>query len=1281
MKKFYFFFFFFQITGLTVIGQNRLLRFDHLGTNQGLSQSNVLSILQDSRGFMWFGTRDGLNKYDGYKFTVYKNDPLDPFSLSNNFINSVVEAGDGNLWIATLGGGLSMFDRNKKRFTNFRHDPANNNSISSDLVNVVFRDSYGAIWAGTANGLNMFDEKKKQFTRYMHKINDQAGLGDDEIKCIFEDSQRDLWIGTGSGGLDLFDRKTKTFKHFRYNKENNKSIGSNDIKTMFEDSKHRLWIGTNDNGLDLFNKKTGEFLHFKHDPNNNNSVAANAIFCINEDDENNLWIGTENGGLSIFNPDKKLFYTYRNDVADNMSISCNSIYKIYKDAKGDLWIGTFNRGIDIVNSDARKFTHYKHILNKNSLSNNNVLCIYEDSKKNIWIGTDGGGLNSFDPKSGRFTVFDHKENDQNSICGHYVLSVCEDSKGNIWVGTWADGITLFDPAKRTFRHYKNDPKDRSSLSNNNGWKIFEDYDRNIWIGTFGGGLNLFDPDKNTFTSYQYDENDNSSISSNNIQSIFEDSDGILWVSTDGGGLNQFDRRSKKFTRYLHNDKKNSIISNSAATMHEDRNKNLWIGTMAGLSCLDKKTKTFTNYTTANGLPNDIIFGIMEDNAGHIWVSTSKGVSRFNVIAKTFKNFDVSDGLQSNEFTQKAFCKGSDGTMYFGGNNGFNQFSPADIKDNSFEPHLVVTGFQVFNKEVPIAGNGITSPLQKDISETKQITIPYKSSVLSFEFASLNYTISEKKQYEYILEGFDEKWNNIGTRRTATYTNLNPGTYTFRVRGLNNDGSWSARSTALKLIITPPFWMTWWFRGLCVLFIFGCFFIFYRLRVRTITRQKAHLEKQVKERTDQVVMQKEELSRNVEELAALKDDLQVEKYYLDSLMDYMPDAIYFKDKESRFIRVSKYMVNKHFAHPDATFKDMLGKTDFDLQDEKHAQEAFEDEKEIQRTGKPKIDYIEKEIADDGSERWVASTKLPMLNAHGEIVGTFGVSRDVTKIKMLEKQQHEAMLDKAVAQGRFEIASEVMHDIGNAVSGFRSYLDRIKRLQENDNLTNLKNLASYFADQKKLLENAIGERKADAVIQMLDGIAQTQDKSEQQTMQSLTEQLNIVGNIEGILNIQRKYISGFESKERKPANLKDIINDSLSMLFTTIDKNAINITLNVANDLPSIKGDRTKLMQLVINLLKNSIEATEQNELIKTISISAYMERNRLMLQVKDNGKGFDAGIADKLFQRGFSTKPNGSGVGLNDCKAIVESHEGIIDITSEGQGKGAVTTIGFNNLAA
>lgn len=413
------------------------------------------------------------------------------------------------------------------------------------------------------------------------------------------------------------------------------------------------------------------------------------------------------------------------------------------------------------------------------------------------------------------------------------------------------------------------------------------------------------------------------------------------------------------------------------------------------------------------------------------------------------------------------------------------------------------------------------------------------------------------------------------------------------------------------------------------------------------------------------------------LKDLNDSLEKEKYYLDLLMNNMPDAIYFKDKDSKFLRVSKFMADKF----GLTVKDLIGKSDFDFHDKKHAEEAFSDEQQIQQNGVPKIDYVEKNIFKDGAEHWVTSTKMPLINLEGKIIGTFGMSRDVTKIKNLEKQQHEASLDKAVAQGKFEIASEVMHDIGNAVVGFGAILTRIKRIQEQGNQESLKQLINFFEEQKNAVSAAIGEAKADAVIKMLTGIEQTQIRNQQETASSIAEQLKIISNIEDILNIQRKYIAGHESIERKPANLKSIINDSLSMLFASINETAVNVSVNIADDLPLIKGDRTKLMQLMLNLVKNSIEAMDEKSSEKNITINAYKEGNQLVLQVKDTGSGFDRTVADKLFNKGFTTKSNGMGQSLYNCKTIVESHEGTINISSDGLGKGAVTTIGFKIMAA
>jgi PAS domain S-box-containing protein len=409
-----------------------------------------------------------------------------------------------------------------------------------------------------------------------------------------------------------------------------------------------------------------------------------------------------------------------------------------------------------------------------------------------------------------------------------------------------------------------------------------------------------------------------------------------------------------------------------------------------------------------------------------------------------------------------------------------------------------------------------------------------------------------------------------------------------------------------------------------------------------------------------------------EMAALRENLEKEKYYLDSLMDNMPDSIYFKDKDSRVLRVSKYMANR-FNMP---MEELIGKTDFDFQDEIHAREAFEDEQTIQNTLIPKIDYIEKEIKQDGTESWITTTKMPLLNLKGEVVGTFGMSRDITKVKMLEAERHSADLDKAVVQGKYEIASNVMHDIGNAVVGFGSYLTRIRRVQEQDKMDNVMSLTRFFEENKPAIASAIGDAKAGAVIKMLAGIALTQRSNQEEVAKSITEQLNIITHIQEILNIQRQYISGKGSRDREPVNIRHVVNDSISMVFASIDKMAIGVTLEMPQELPIIKGDRTKLMQAILNILKNSIEAIDKNAEEKSITLNAFTKPGQLVLQIRDSGAGFDESTANQLFKRGFSTKFSGSGFGLYNCRSIIESHDGTIDIASEGPGKGSVTTIGF-----
>jgi signal transduction histidine kinase/ligand-binding sensor domain-containing protein/CheY-like chemotaxis protein len=840
--------------------QPQKLKFAHLDINDGLSQNNVLCVLQDSRGFMWFGTRDGLNKYDGYQITVYRNDPQNPHTLTNNFISAIIEdpGPHGYIWVATRGGGLNRYDREKDQFTSFtsnnlpNNDPAAN-SLSSNLLTSLAEDAQGHLWIGTEDkGLNEFDPATGHFSHYSSHDNDPHSLSSDYVRAILVDSRQHIWVGTYGNGLNLLDRQHSSFTRFQHQADDPSSLGEDKICVVFEDSRHYLWIGTDGGGLDLMEASGKGFQHFRHDPHNPNSVPGDVVYTLGEDDKNKIWIGVENGGLSIYDPSTRIFHNYVHDDIDNTSLSNNSIHSAYKDNNGNMWVGTFAGGMNILNKDGNRFIHYKHTQDPNSLSNNNVLCIVPDTRDQLWIGTDGGGLNLFDPRTKKFKHFRHEEDNRNSLCGDYVLCVCEDRKGRIWIGTWATGITVYDPANNSYRHFRHDPADPTSLSSNNAYAILQDKDNDIWIGTYGGGLDLYHPGDGTFSHYACDDVNPASVNNKKIHAIFEDRQGGIWLGTDGGGLNFFDKKTRTFTRYRHEDDRNSLSDNRVGEIYENAEGNLWIGTMTGLNYFDRKQNRFYNYTTSDGLPNNVIFGIIPDAKGNLWISTNKGVSFFNSREKTFKNFGISDGLQSYEFKEHAYCRSRSGALYFGGVNGFNEFYPDSIKDHPSEPPLLITGFQVFNKDLLIARNDKDpSPLKRSITETREITLPYYNSVISLEFASLNYSSPEKRQYAYMLKGFDQGWNYVGSKRIATYTNLDPGEYTFAVRGLDYEGKWSPRMATLKLTITPPFWLTWWFRLGTALVLAGACITLYRLRINQMKAQKRQLERVVKERTEQL----------------------------------------------------------------------------------------------------------------------------------------------------------------------------------------------------------------------------------------------------------------------------------------------------------------------------------------------------------------------------------------------------------------------------------------------
>ncbi|MFD1629171.1 two-component regulator propeller domain-containing protein [Pseudopedobacter beijingensis] len=831
---------FISFPAFTQIGNTR---FAHIGIDDGLSQSTVRCMLQDRKGFMWFGTRDGLNKYDGYNFIVYKKDPLKSRWLNSNDIKSIVEDKQEKLWIATWEGGVNVLDPKTEIFTHFKKTEKASQGLSSNNVECLLVDDEDNIWIGTySDGLDLFDRQKNYFIHFKNRGDDSGSISCNNITAMYQDSDKNIWVGT-TNGLNLFNKKNQSFTTFINETDTNNKLLNNKIKFIFEDRRKNLWIGTYGGGLYLFDREKKSFRTMKL---SSNGLDNRVLLSMNEDHNGNLWIGTENNGLIVFNPEKNSHTYFLNKDNNPTGISSNTINTIVRDVKGNLWIGTLNGGINQVNVEAGKFNHYKHQEGQNSLSNNIVDAIYEDAKGNLWIGTDGGGIDMFDKEKGVFKNYRHLKNNKHSIAGDYVPAVCQDSKGFIWAGTWGEGMTVFNPQTNQYKQYRYNPSVRGGLSHDFVFYIFKDSQNRIWVGTYGGGLNLYNPKDESFIYYQNEINNPESLSSNYILTINEDKKGRLLIGTDGGGLSILDPVTGRFENYRHNEGKGFLSNNSVGSIWEDKNGYLWLGTNYGLNKLNPITGVITSYFAQDGLANDIVTAILGDKYDNLWIGTARGFSKFNIRTQTFTNFTIADGLQGNEF-KAARCLSKNGMMYFGGTNGFNVFDPSTVKTFSYTPPLIFTGFEIFNKEAPINGEILT----ENINTVKEITISYKESVITFEFAALNFVDKQKKQYAYKLVGFDKEWNYIGVKNSVSYTNLDPGEYTLNIKTLNNDGHWSDKLAKIKLIITPPVWKTWWFRLMLVIGGSSCvLFVFYR-RLSAVRQRNRQLENEVFNRTQEL----------------------------------------------------------------------------------------------------------------------------------------------------------------------------------------------------------------------------------------------------------------------------------------------------------------------------------------------------------------------------------------------------------------------------------------------
>ncbi|MCI0512559.1 ATP-binding protein [candidate division KSB1 bacterium] len=1266
------------------------IRFDRLTVKDGLSQNTIRAILQDRMGMLWFATQDGLNRYDGYTFYKYRHSADDPYSLSNNLVLCLAEDQAGTLWIGTWNGGLDRLNRATDRIDHYQHQPEDPSSLSDNNVTVILpaRQNPEILWVGTANGgLNRFHLKTAQFTRYRYHPDDPHGISSDRILALWEASDGSLWIGT-SQGLDRWEVQTNRFSHYRRDPQNPFSLKNQVINCIFEDRERRLWIGT-EGGLHRLNPATGQFTCYQNNPNDANSLSDNRIRVIAEDASGRLWIATWNG-LNRFDPVRQSFIRFFNAPFNPYSLGYNALYSLFTDRAGILWIGTYSQGINKYDPRSNKFTCYQNDpTDPNSLSNNIVKALYEDKSGILWIGTYFGGLNRFDRKQGEFVHFLNDPKNPYSISSNSIIFITEDRAGYLWVATTDQGLNQFDRRTGRCNRYQNDPNDPYSLSANFVNCTFEDSAGMLWVGTTRG-LDRLDRAPRRFYHYRHDPNDPHSLSNDRVKGIFQDHAGVMWLVTDLG-INRFDRKNETFTCYQHDPKSpNSLSHNVVTSIYETPATPgiLWIATYGGgLNRFDVKADTFSCYREKDGLPNDIVYGILEDAAGNFWLSTDRGISRFNPRTGIFKNFDTRDGVQGNEFNL-ALCQGRDGRLYFGGMDGLNAFDPAQITDDPYLPPIVLTDLKIFNQSVPIGkafdGHVI---LKSVISETKVLELSYKDYVFSFEFAALNYSMPEKSNYAYMLEGIDQDWvQTDASRRHATYTKLAGGKYVFKVKGSNRDGIWNERGAAITIVIRPPFWQTTWFRIFSILILFMLAISLYRLRTKNIALRNKKLEQVVQKRTEAIRQQAKELEMLDEIVSLINRELTLDQVFHSLLrqgMKLQPKAdragllIYDPNLDGfKFTAVIGYDFERV---KDITFSRQEIIDHYSIQSEEVKKnvylirdfQAVTALEKMRKLPQPKSILVMVITLQGNLAGFLV---LENLNTTGAFDRTdarklirfrnHAISA-IAKAKMLQELQ-EKNAEIINTQQRL-ITQQKLASLGALTAGIAHEIKNPLNFVNNFAELSIE-LVADLQQQLDLEKMPFGPEKVAEIESLVTTLKQNAARIQEHGKRA-----------DSIVRSMLQHSRG-KAGERQLTDINHLLEEDMNLAYHGMRAQDSTFNIKIEKELDPAIGQLEVVPQdisrVFLNIITNACyeahrKKTGQNgDFTPTLLVRSQNLGDQIEIRIRDNGKGIPAAVRDKMFTPFFTTKPAGQGTGLGlsiSYDIVVHGHNGQITFeTVEGE---------------
>jgi len=841
-------------------------KFIHYGKQDGLNQSSVNYIFQDSKDFVWIANFGGINRFDGYNFISYANTFSDSNSISDNSVWVIFERKDTSIWFGTKAG-LSKFNEEKNNFTNYFIKKSNESS-GTLAVKAIFEDSYHTFYVGSeGEGLFSFSAELEKFEQ-IELIPANA-----KVTSLSEDTNGYLWIGTENLGLFRLSKDRKEVVSFL----TNQLLNSSTIWSVVSDANGNTYIGTDADGLMMYNHIVQNFESLKKEQALNNYNSGDKIKTIALDGENGLWVGSATKGLAKYKFETQQFYTYKIDPYDVNSLFDSDVSSIHTGRNGVLYVGFYTKGFDkIIKTPFKTLKHNPK--DKNTLSADNVYSMFRDADDILWFGTFGGGLNKYDPKNKNFKHYKHKTNDLTSISHDWVRIIFEDKNGLMWIGTWGGGLNSFDKKTEKFKRYIPNLSDEKAINHNIITALFEDADGELWVGTYGGGINIYEPETDSFRHITHDKNDSNSLSDDHITSFYQDETNLLWICTYGGGLNSYNKKTKDFTRYLPNANKEYSLNNHK-TLHIYKEKDssfFWITTLGGgLNKFYYKENKFINYTEKDGLPNNSTLGMLKDHNNTYWISSNDGLSHFNPVKETFTNYSIKDGLGSDDYNLESFIKTKAGELYFGGKNGITFFDPRFIEFEENFPKLNFTNMKVNDSiYVNIPSN---------------VIIDYKDRI-TFDFAAINADKAEKIQYSYRIIGLSNAWRDIENRRYLEFTDLHPGKYKLDIKSTNSNGIWNTNYTSLSVRVMPPWYMTWYFRIGSILFVVLGAFTYYRFQLNKARARSAMLEVKVKERTKTIEESKKEIEHQAGVISSQNTDLQALNKLKDKILSILSHDI-------------------------------------------------------------------------------------------------------------------------------------------------------------------------------------------------------------------------------------------------------------------------------------------------------------------------------------------------------------------------------------------------------